>query len=431
MKHSLIIIAFLYSLGTAAQETIYPASPQTGTIIISNAIIHIGNGQVLNNASIEFKKGKITGVGSSIAAAPGARIINAQGKHVYPGLILSATNLGLVEVPSVRATNDVSEIGELNPSVRSIVAYNTDSKVTNTLRSGGILMANIVPLGSGISGSSSVVQLDAWNWEDAVYKMDHGLHFTMPFLLPRPRQFALVSNLPQTDPVKEGLERVDRIKTFLQDAKAYNSESGHAQTNLKLAAAKGLFQKTQKLFVHANTVKQMLVALDMVKDLEIDMVIVGGTDSWQIADLLKQKNVSVILGASHSLPLLEDDDVDQSYKTPFLLEKAGLLFSITDNDEQTRGRNLAYNAGTAVAFGLSKEKALQSITLDAAKILGIADQTGSLEVGKDANIIISNGDVLDMRSSTLTEAFIEGRQINLSDKQKQLYERYKYKYGLK
>jgi imidazolonepropionase-like amidohydrolase len=350
---------------------------------------------------------------------------------VYPGLILSATNLGLVEVPSVRATNDVAEIGELNPSVRAIVAYNTDSKVTNTLRSNGILLANIVPLGNGITGTSSVVQLDAWNWEDAVYKMDHGLHFLMPSLLPRPRQITPASTVPLTDPVREGLERVDRMKNFLQDAKAYTGESQHAKTNLKLEAVKGLFEKKQKLFVHANTVKQMLVALDMVKDLAIDMVIVGGNDSWQIADLLKQKGVPVILNASHSLPLLEDDDVDQPYKTPFLLQKAGVLFAISDNDEQTRGRNLSHNAGTAVAFGLSKEEALQAITLNAAKILGIATEAGSLEVGKDANIVISSGDILDMRSSIVTEAFIQGRQINLSDKQKQLYERYKYKYGLK
>ncbi|HVG16609.1 MAG TPA: amidohydrolase family protein, partial [Chitinophagaceae bacterium] len=388
MKHLVIAIALFYCLHTSAQETIYPASPQSETIVITNAVIHTGNGQVLNNASIEFSKGKITAVGSGIATAQGARVINAGGKHVYPGLILSASNLGLVEVPSVRATNDVAEIGELNPSVRSIVAYNTDSKVTNTLRSSGILLANIVPLGSGISGSSSVVQLDAWNWEDAVYRMDHGLHFTMPSLLPRPRQLA-TANTPQTDPVKEGLERVDRIKNFLQEAKAYNSESTHTQTNLKLSAAKGLFDKKQKLYVHANTVKQMLVALDMIKDLPVEMVIVGGNDSWQIADLLKQKGVSVILNSMHSLPLLEDDDVDQPYKTPFLLAKAGVLFSITDNDEQTRGRNLSYNAGTAVAFGLTKEQALQSITLNAAKILGIADQAGSLEVGKDANIFIS------------------------------------------
>ena len=161
------------------------------------------------------------------------------------------------------------------------------------------------------------------------------------------------------------------------------------------------------------------------------MVIVGGSESWQIADLLKQNNVSVILSSPHSLPTSADDDVDQPYKTAAQLQKAGVLFVINDDDGQTRGRNLAYLAGTAAAYGLTKEEALQAITLNAAKVMGIADKTGSLEVGKDANIIISEGDILDMRTSNITNAFIQGRDINLDDKQKQLNERYKKKYNQK
>ena len=194
---------------------------------------------------------------------------------------------------------------------------------------------------------------------------------------------------------------------------------------------KGLFDKSKKLYVHANTVKQMLIALDFVKTFGVDMVIVGGVDSWQIADLLKQNNVSVILNQPHSLPTLEDDDVDQPYKTAAQLQKAGVLFTITDNDAQTRGRNLPFNAGTASAYGLSKEEALQAITLNAAKIIGVGDKTGSIEVGKDANIVISEGDILDMRKNNVTDAFIQGRKIDLNDKQKMLNERYEKKYNLK
>ena len=418
-----------------AQETVYPAPKQTGTTIITNATVHIGNGQVLNNASIEFRDGKITQVGVGITPAAGAIVINAQGKHVYPGLILPVTNLGLVEVPAVRATNDVFEIGELNPNIRSIVAYNTDSKITNTLRSNGILLANIVPQGSLIAGSSSVVQLDAWNWEDAAYKTDGGIHFYMPSLMAAPRRFggsvAGGPQQPQPDPVKEGLDRIDKIKSFFSEAKAYATVPTHEETNLKFAAVKGLFDKTQKLYIHANTVKQMLIALNFVKEFGFDVVIVGGDDSWQIADLLKQNNVAVILNQPHSLPNLDDDDIDQPYKTAAILQKAGVLFAISDDDGQTRGRNLPFNAGTTVAYGLTKEQALQAITLNAAKVLGIADKTGSIEVGKDANIVISEGDILDMRSSIVTDAFIQGRKIDLMDKQKQLFERYSRKYGLK
>jgi imidazolonepropionase-like amidohydrolase len=441
MKKIYIILVFLTAaLVAAAQETVYPARPHSGILFIKNATIHTGNGQVINNGVIKINKDKIEQVGADIAVPAGAEVIDAKGKQVYPGLILPTSNLGLVEIGAVRASNDSREIGDMNPSVRSIVAYNTDSKVINTLRSNGILLANIVPQGSLMAGSSSVVQLDAWNWEDAAYKIDAGMHFYMPSLLPRPsggnagvggggggRAAALAA---QPDPVKEGLDKIDGMKSFFREAKAYNAVTTHEETNLKFSAVKGLFNKSQKLYVHANTVKQILAALDFVQEFGFDMIIVGGSDSWQVADLLKQNNVAVILQQPHSLPTL-DDDVDQPYKTAALLQKAGILFSISDDDGQTRGRNLPFNAGTAAAYGLTKEQALQAITLNAAKILGVADKTGTIEAGKDANIVISEGDILDMRSSVVTDAFIQGRKIDLTDKQKQLNERYNQKYKLK
>jgi imidazolonepropionase-like amidohydrolase len=266
--------------------------------------------------------------------------------------------------------------------------------------------------------------------------MDAGIHFRMPTLMPRPRGFGGFGggggpNQPQSDPVKEGLDQIENIRSFFAQAKAYAAEPTHEQTNLKFEAVKGLFDKSKKLYVHANTVKQMLIALDFIKQFGVDLVIVGGMDSWQITDLLKQNNVSVILNQPHSLPTLEDDDVDQPYKTAAQLQKAGVLYTINDNDAQTRGRNLPFNAGTAAAYGLSKEEALQAITLNAAKIIGVGDKTGSIEVGKDANIIISDGDILDMRTSMVTDAFIQGRKIDLTDKHKQLDERYEKKYKLK
>ncbi len=436
MKRFLILLLAFAATKAIAQETVYPTPPHQGSTVSTNATVHVGNGEVLQNASIVITNGKIAAVGTNVNAPAGATTVNANGRHVYPGLILPISNLGLVDVSAVRATTDVAEIGELNPNVRSIVAYNTDSKVINTLRSNGILLANIVPEGGLLSGSSSVVQLDAWNWEDAAYKTDAGLHLRMPSLLARPRGFGGGGgpggpNATQSDPVKEGLDRIDRLKMFFSEAKAYNAEGNHPEHNLKYEAVKGLFDKSKKLYVHANTVKQMLLALDFVKEFGFDVIIVGGADSWQIADLLKQNNVSVILGQPHSLPILEDDDIDQPYKTAAMLQKAGVTFSISDDDGQTRGRNLPFSAGTAATYGLTKEQALQAITLNAAKILGIADKTGSIEVGKDANIIISDGDILDMAKSNVTDAFIQGRKIDLTDKHKLLNERYKHKYNIK
>ena len=420
-----------------SQANVLPAAAQKAPIVIKNATVHTGEGSVIENAIIVIENGKITAVGKDVKIPAGAEVTDAAGKHVYPGLVLPSSNLGLVEISSVKASNDEREIGDMNPNIRSIVAYNTDSKVINTLRSNGILAANIVPQGSFLAGSSSIVQLDAWNWEDAAIQMDGGMHLYMPSLMPRPTfgrgGGGIGGPNPGTpsDPVKEGLEKMEQLKSFFNEAKAYLAATDNKETNLKFESVKNLFTKKQKLYVHANTVKQMLVALDFVKEFGFDMVLVGASEGWQIADLLKQNNVSVILDQLHRLPTGEDDDVDQPYKTAAALQKAGVLFALSDDDSQNRGRNLAFNAGTAAAYGLTKEQALAAITLSAAKILGVSDKTGSIAVGKEANIIISSGDILDMRTNNVTDAFIQGRKINLDDKQKQLNERYEEKYNIK
>lgn len=440
MKKIFLLSTFMAcTIVVLSQANILPAPPQKGLLFITNATIHTGSGKVIEKGTIKIVDGKIAEVGTGIPVpVDDVQVINANGKHVYPGLILPTSTLGLVEINAVRATNDTREIGDMNPNVRSIVAYNTDSKVINTLRSNGILAANIVPQGSFLAGTSSVVQLDAWNWEDAAVKKDAGMHLFMPSLLARPsfgRGGGGGQSGPnpgvQADPVKEGLEKIDQLKIFFREAKAYNGMAVKEETNLKYESVKNLFDKKQKFYVHANTVKQMLVALDFVKEFGFDVVIVGGSESWQIADLLKQNNVSVILQQPHSLPTTTSDDVDQPYKTAAALQKAGVLFAISDDDAQTRGRNLPFNAGTAAAYGLTKEEALAAITLNAAKIMGVADKTGSIEAGKEANLIISSGDILDMSTSNVTDAFIQGRKINLDDKHKQLSDRYEQKYELK
>jgi imidazolonepropionase-like amidohydrolase len=434
MKKILLnLLALVAVVSINAQETVYPAKKQEGPVFIMNGTVHVGNGQVLNNTSIEIKDGKITAIGNNITPSAGATVADAKGKHVYPGLILSNSNLGLIEVNSVRATADATEIGDYNPSVRSLVAYNSDSKVINTLKSNGITHANIVPEGGTISGSSSVVQLDAWNWEDAAYASDNGMHMNMPALFNRPNRFAafLGQQGPQQDPIKRGLEQIEEVKVFFREANAYLSQSQHATTNLKFEAVKGLFTKKQKLFIHCDVVREILAAIDFKNEFGFDVVLVGAGESYQVAELLKKNNIPVILSQMHALPTLADDAVDLPYQLPALLHKAGVLFAINDEDGQHRGKNLPFNAGTAAAYGLPKEDALASITLNAAKILGIADRTGSLEVGKDANIVISEGDVLDMRSSNISMVMIQGRIVSLTDKHKQLYERYKYKYDIK
>lgn len=440
MKKTLFICAAWLSLSVAtAQETVYPAKEQKGLLFIKNGTVHVGNGQVIENATIEVRDGKITKVGSNIAIpADDVKVYDAKGKHVYPGLILPTSTLGIQEIGgnAVRGSNDYREIGDVNAGVRALAAYNADSKIINTVKANGILLAHIIPQGSLVGGVSSVVQLDAWNYEDAAYAPDNGMNLYMPSLLAGPsgrfgRLFAAFGGQIQTDPVKQALDRIEAVKEFFRDAKAYYQKDAKTSINIKFEAARPLFEKKQKLFVHCDQVKQMLLALDFVKEFGFDVVIVGGSESWQIADLLKQNNVPVILSQMHNLPTLDDDDIDQPFKTPAALQKAGVLFAITDDDSQNRGRNMPFNAGTAVAYGLDKEAAISAMTLNTAKILGIANRTGSIEVGKDANIVISEGDILDMRSSKISHAFIQGRHVSLDNKHSQLYERYKHKYGIK
>ncbi len=427
-----ILSLALFSTTARAQETVYPVVKQQGVTAITHATVHIGNGSVLNDATVVFENGKITKVGVGLTAPTGATVVDASGKQVYPGLILPSTNLGLVEVGAgVRGTNDYREIGDNNANIRSLVSYNTDSKIINNLRANGVLLAHIAPSGDLIEGQSSVVQLDAWNFEDAAYQADNGQYISLPSFIVRARGGRGGMARPTEDnPLKGAMDRVEKIKTFFTEAKAYLAEKNHVANNLRFEAVRGLFSGKQKLFVRANEVKQMLVAIDLGKTFGFKVVIVGGSEAFQIANILAENNIPVIISNQHALPSTEDDDVDQPYKLPAQLNKAGVLFALNDENDKAKHMNISFNAGTAAAYGLSREEALTALTLNTAKILGIDNKTGSIEVGKDANIIISNGDILDMRGNAVTNAFIQGRAISLDNKQKQLNERYKAKYKI-
>jgi len=295
-------------------------------------------------------------------------------------------------------------------------------------------LAHITPRGGTISGTSSIVQLDAWNFQDAAYKLNNGIHLNLPAMVNRPNPFAALQGPnqgPPVDAVKNALLKIEEIRNFLREAKAYSTKPEPA--NLKYEAVKGLFDKSQKLFIHCDLAKEIMIAIDIKKEFDLDVVIIGGGDSWMVASLLKEQQVPVILSEPHSLPSTADDAVDQPYKTGYLLKQAGVLFSICldGNDGYWQQRCLPFQAGTMAAYGLSKEEALSAITLDAATILGIDKMTGSLEVGKDANVVISEGDILDMKSSKVSHAFIQGRAIDLNNKHSQLFEKYKFKYGIK
>lgn len=403
-----------------------------------NGTAHIGNDSVIQNSIIGIKGGKIVLVADATTAKidPSGydEVIDASGKHIYPGFIAPNSTLGLTEIESVRATNDFRETGTTLPNVRSLIAYNTDSKIIPTVRTNGVLLAQITPRGGLVSGTSSVVVLDGWNWEDAAYKIDDGIHINWPTI--QSRKYLDEDNIfpGPFEKNKDYIQQTNLLKKLFADAKAYHENPTKEETNLRFEAMKGLYNGTQTLFIHSNTVKEMVEAINFVKENKITRVaIVGGKESWMITDLLKQNNISVIVSRVHDLPTYPEDDVDLPYKLPYLLQKAGVLFCLNnEGDMEAPGaRNLPFLAGTASAYGLTKEQALKSITLNAAKILGIDKTTGSIEQGKDATLFISTGDALDMKSNNVEKAFVKGNSIDLKNDQKELYEKYKTKYGIK
>lgn len=402
-----------------------------------NATIHIGNDSVIQNGIVGIRNGKIVEVidasKNKVELGNYDEKIDGTGKHVYPGLIAPNSTLGLTEIESVRATIDFRELGATLPNVRTVIAYNTDSKIIPTVRTNGVLLAQITPRGGLVSGTSSVLMLDGWNWEDAAYKIDDGIHVNWPRMQTRNWNDNELS-FGATEKNKEYEKQVNELKKLFSEAKAYNELEAKEEKNIRFESMADLFSGKQNLYIHANNVKEIVEAVNFSKLYNIKhTVIVGGQDSWMITDLLKENKVSVIVNRVHDLPGKPEDDVDLPFKLPYLLHKAGVLFCLNnEGDMEAMGtRNLPFMAGTAAAYGLTKEQALAAVTLNTAKILGIDKTTGSIEAGKDANLFISIGDALDMRSNNVTHAFVKGKQIDLNNEQKELYEKYKNKYGIK
>ncbi len=426
MKNIILIFLMLIVIAANGQQT--PAFIQSQPIMISGATAHLGNGEVIENSIIGFENGKITVVGKAGASMDNSKKwkkIDATGKHIYPGLIATNSQIGLIEIGAVRATRDADEVGSVNPNLRSIIAYNTDSKVTPTVRSNGILLAQVVPTGGRFSGTSSVVELDGWNWEDAAYKLDNGVHLNWPSMM---TWTGWREGNPRRIKNKKYGEQLSEIKQFLAEAKAYCQQSSVEETNLKLAAMCDLFNQSSRLFIHVDDAEGITTAIPFKKEYGIEIVIVGGRDSYRAADLLATHKIPVILYQTQSLPYHHDDDIDQSFKTAKALHDAGVLFAI-GGEGYWQQRNLPFQAGQAVGFGLPKEAAIQAMTQSPATILGIDKTVGTLEEGKDATLIISTGDVMDMRTSNIEKAFIRGKDISLDNKQKALYRKFKEKYN--
>ncbi|WP_375239997.1 amidohydrolase family protein [Aurantibacter sp.] len=427
MKNITIIALLLITFITNAQQT--PGNKQTKPITIEGATAHLGNGQVIENSLIMFSEGKLTFVGSAnTKIARNGLVIDGTGKHIYPGFIAPNSTLGLAEIDAVRATRDYDEVGAMNPHIRSIIAYNTESKVVESMRPNGVLMAQITPRGGRISGTSSIVQLDAWNWEDAIIKENDGIHLNWPSTYSRGRWW-----LGEPSTLKENknyTKQVAELKNYFDNAIAYNAKN--TTNNKPFDALLELTTGKRTLFIHVDYEKGIIDAVNFVKDNNVkNIVIVGGYEANMVSDFLKKNEIPVLLQRTHALPNNTDEDYDLPFKLANQLVNSGVLVGLENSGDMERmnTRNLPFLAGTCAAYGLDKETALSLITLNTAKILGIDKNVGSLEVGKDATLFISEGDALDMRTNKLEKAFIQGRDISLESHQTELYKRYSKKLG--
>ncbi|QKZ13773.1 amidohydrolase family protein [Spirosoma sp. KUDC1026] len=434
MKKLFISILTLASLTGYAQNPA-PAKPQAKTIALTGGTVHVGNGQVIQNGIVLFDKGVITNVVDGtlvkLNLSNDVEVIDVAGKHVYPGLISPASTVGLQEFASVRATVDMREIGILNPNIRALIAYNTDSEIIPTIRNNGVLLTQATPQGGTVSGSSSVMMTDGWNWEDAALKKDDGIWLNWPTYFSRSFNFEDFTVTLRRDEKRN--EAIAALKATFADAKAYSAVKNQTPMNLKLEAMRGLFSGAQNLYVRADYGKDIIEAVNFAKSMGVQkVVIVGGEEANRVVTFLKENNVPVILSALHRLPNREDEDVDLPYRMPGILQKAGVLVGLSYAEEWWRTRNLPFLAGTAAGFGITdREEALKLVTSNNAKILGVDNAVGTLEKGKHATLFVSAGDALDMRTNVVEQVFIQGRKVNLDDRHKRLYKTYKDKFEQK
>ena len=405
-----------------------PGPPQKTPVALVGATIHPVIGPAIEKGTLVFAGGKITAIGADAAIPDDAEKIDLAGKHVYPALLDALTDLGLVEIGSIRATDDFQETGQVNPNVRAIVAVNPDSELIPVARSNGVLLALTAPSGSLMPGRSAVIQLDGWTWEDMALLPDAALHIEWP-QPPRPQRPGRQPDVPQGPKPEQAAER---LRKLLNDARAYaTARAGDPKfpRDARWESLQDVLAGKLPVVVHADDARQITAAVAFCQEEKLKLIIAGGYDAPLCAGLLKQHDIPVIVGGVYRLPRRRGDEYDAAFSLPARLHEAGIRFCISSQDRHGASsiRNLPYHAATAVAYGLDAEEALKAITLYPAQILGLADRVGSLEVGKHATLFVASGDPLDTPTQ-VEMAWIGGRKVELNDRHKRLYHKYEQKY---
>jgi imidazolonepropionase-like amidohydrolase len=399
------------------------------TIAITNARIIPVTAPPIERGTVVMTDGKITAVGARAPVPPGSRRIDGTGLSVYPGWIDGWTSLGLAEIGSVAGSMDTTEIGPFNPAAHGWVAVNPHSEMIKTARSNGITTALVAPAGGRIGGMASAMNLLGAYPKDMVVLPDAGLMIGLPSLYrgqmrmfgPRTAQQTLEKRQRQV------AEEMDALKLYLREARAYSEMRARGGTeaavDTALEAMIPVMRGQRPAIIAANHFREIRAAVELAEEFGLKLLIAGGADAWKVAGLLKNKNVGVLYGAVHALPRSDDDPYDVSFSTPEALRRAGVRFAIVTGSNWDV-RNLPYQAAMAAAYGLEREDALKAISLWPAELLGISDKVGSIEAGKFANLLVSRGDPLDIRSE-LRHIFIEGKEVPMESRNKDLYEEFR------
>ena len=421
-------IVLLVASATAVANPNIPPPPQGEPILVTNAVIHTVSGATIADGQMLFSDGRIAAISSRGIEDPDARVIDLEGRHVYPGLIAAHSALGLVEISAVRSTLDVAEPGLVNPNARTEVAVNPDSELIPVARANGVLAALSVPSGGLIRGTSAVIQLDGWTWEEMTLKAPVGMHIAWPVIsIPGD-----VSPDREEQLMEARAERIGELEASLKAAAAYRTarESGEpVDVDLRWEALIPVFEGSLPVFAHVQDLAQIRHAMHLADEYGLKLVLVGGADAWRVADQLADRNIPVIVSNVLRVPLRRWEDYNTPFANPAKLAQAGVTISIATSGgtfDAGHVRNLPYEAAMAVAHGLDAGEALKAVTLYPAQILGVDDRLGSLDVGKDATFIVTDGDPLDIRTQ-VERAFVQGREIDLSSRHTTLYEKYSEK----
>tara|TARA_B100001029_G_C15060543_1_gene458069 strand:+ start:349 stop:1653 length:1305 start_codon:yes stop_codon:yes gene_type:complete len=422
-----ILILFISVIFSSNQ---IPGPEQPHPILLRNGIIHTISNGIVYGPDLLFNNGKIISIGHGFEIPKNTEIIDVSGKHIYPGLISAGSTLGLQEINAVRSTRDYAETGSINPNVKANVSYHPDSELIPVSRSNGILLSHVIPQSGRVPGISSMMLLDGWTWEDCTLKHPIAMNLNWPSM---DLDFSPWNKKSRKNQEKNRFNALNEIDELFNSVRAYqklDKSEINFKYNPRLHALIKVLTGEIPLLIKANSVKQMESCIYWAENQNLDIIILGGKDSWLITDLLVKKNIPIIFENVLSTPKRRYEDYDQPYKTPKILFEAGVKFCISNSTSSFQTphlRNLPYHAAMAASFGLNPEEAIRSITLSTAEILNISELVGSLESGKDATLFVSDGDILDIRSN-VELAFINGKRLDMSDRHKMLYNKYSQKY---